>query len=156
LNPDNKIAIIQKSFFKYYQLRSITCERFADANQNEEASEKLRLKLVEDASKLEPILEKYNDIAEGFSLLAQIYSELRDYEKAERYYKVSLEIDPLNSGSIVNRALNQIQMTNDFESSISMIQEAMKIDETSSYPYAALANIEIQRYVWYSSLNIIL
>jgi hypothetical protein len=111
---------------------------------------------VEDASKIEPILKKYNDIAKGYCLLAQIYNELRDFEKAEIYYKILLEKDPLNSGCIVNRVLNKIQMNNQFESSISMISEAMKVGETSSYPYAVLANIEIQRYVWYFIVKIIL
>ncbi len=45
----------------------------------------------------------------------------------------------------VNRALNKTQMTKPFESSISMIHEAIKVDETStSYRDAPLANIEIQ------------
>jgi import receptor subunit TOM70 len=58
-----------------------------------------------------------------------------------------LKKDPLNAALLVQRALNVMTWKNEFDESIKMLNEAIKIDETCEFAYETLATIEIQRLV---------
>ena len=149
LNPNHKIACLQKAFFQFRKFNSelLSSEYFASGGYNpEQPLSPLKLaKLQEETRKLEPLLEKYNDVPEAYSLFAQILSEQKSFDNAEKYYKIALDKDPFNAALIVQRALNCMQRTNEFETAISMLNEAIKIDETCEFAYETLASIEIQR-----------
>jgi import receptor subunit TOM70 len=72
-------------------------------------------------------------------------SEQENYEKAEKFYKIALEKDPLNAALLVQRALNVMTWKNEFDEPIKMLNEAIKIDNTCEFAYETLATIEIQR-----------
>ena len=102
--------------------------------------------LKEETIKLEKLLELYSDIPEAYNLYAQILSEQENYEKAEKYYKLALDKDPLNAALLVQRALNVMTWKNEFDEPIKMLNEAIKIDDTCEFAYETLATIEIQRF----------
>jgi import receptor subunit TOM70 len=150
LNPNHKIACLQKAFFQFRKFNSelLSSEYFANnynPDQQTELSPKAKRKLDEETRRLEPLLEKYNDVPEAYSLFAQILSEQKNYEKAEQYYKIALEKDSMNAALIVQRALNYMQWHNEFDTSIQMLNEAIQIDDTCEFAYETLASIEIQR-----------
>lgn len=151
LNPAHKIACLQKAFFQFRQFNSalLSSEYFANNESNgseqPQLSLKSKLKLEAETRKLEPLLEKYSDVPEAYSLFAQILSEQKEFEKAEKFYKLALDKDPFNAALVVQRALNHMQWTNQFDNAISMLNEAIKIDETCEFAYETLASIEIQR-----------
>ena len=102
--------------------------------------------LKEETIKLEKLLELYSDIPEAYNLYAQILSEQENFEKAEKYYKLALDKDPLNAALLVQRALNVMTWKNEFDEPIKMLNEAIKIDDTCEFAYETLATIEIQRF----------
>ncbi len=107
LNPDNKIAKIQKSFFEFRQFYA----QFSLYAQSVNSPDNLRgfyensKELKAETSKLESLLEQYNNIPEAYNLYAQILSEQENYEKAEKYYRLSLEKDPSNAALMVQRVI---------------------------------------------------
>lgn len=151
LNPDHKIARLQKAFFQFRKLNGeILSSEFkfnSNFNPDQELSPATRKRLDDEIKKLEPLLEKYSDVPEAYSLFAQILSEQKNYEKAEKYYKLALEKDSTNAALLVQRALNYMQWHNEFDTPINMLNDAINIDDTCEFAYETLASIEIQRYV---------
>ena len=150
LNPDNKIARLHKSFFQFRQfyISILTNENFANNNfsQDQQLSAKSKIKVDEEMRKLELSLENYSDVPEAFSLFAQLLLEQREFEEAEKYFKITLDKDPLNAAIIVHRAMNNMQLTNQFDAAILMLNQAIQVDDTSELAFESLA-IEIQRFV---------
>ena len=150
INPDHKIAKLQKAFFEFRQfyaqftmyMQATTTNPSSDSYSSIIHNSK---ELRDETTKLEKLLEVYSDIPEAYNLYAQILSEQENYERAEKYYKIALDKDPDNSALLVQRALNIMTWKNEFDEPIKMLNEAIKIDKTCEFAYETLATIEIQR-----------
>lgn len=101
--------------------------------------------LKSETAKLESLINQYSDVPEAFNLYAQILSEQENYEKAENYYKIALQKDPNNAALMVQRALNLMSWTNNFEEPVKMLNQAIQVDDTCEFAFETLATIEIQR-----------
>ncbi|CAF0836289.1 unnamed protein product [Brachionus calyciflorus] len=143
LNANHTIAKIQKAFFEFRQFFA-QLSMYAQAIQSPNIiHESKELKI--ETSKLETLISQYSDVPEAYNLYAQILSEQEQFEKAEGYYKLALEKDPKNAALMVQRALNIMSWTNDFEEPVKMLNQAVEIDDTCEFAFETLATIEIQR-----------
>ena len=145
LNSEHKIAKLQKAFFEFRSFYA-QLSMYMQANGSATAEMLDSKALKQETEKLENMIEQYSDVPEAYNLYAQILSEQQKYEKAEHYYKSAMQKDPKNAALLVQRALNITQWKDDFEESIQMLNEAIKIDETCEFAFETLATIEIQRY----------
>lgn len=125
---------------------------FAQATQQPSLIKESR-ELKEETSKLEKLLNELEDVPEAFSLYAQILSEQEEFEKAEGYYVKALQKDPNNGALMVQRALNTMTWKNEFDESVRLLDEAIRIDDTCEFAYETLATIEIQRQVFLFSCS---
>lgn len=148
LNPDHKIAKLQKAFFEFRQFYAQFSMYIQATNQTGDNANSIihsSQELKDETMKLENLLNTYSEIPEAYNLYAQILSEQENYEKAEKYYRIALEKDPDNAALLVQRALNIMTWKNEFDEPIIMLNEAIKIDDTCEFAYETLATIEIQR-----------
>lgn len=143
LKRDHKIAKIQKAFFEFRQFFA-QLTMYAQAIQSPNLINESK-ELKNETTKLENLISEFSDVPEAYNLYAQILSEQEQYEKAEAYYKIALEKDPQNAALMVQRALNIMTWTNDFEEPIKMLNQAIEIDQTCEFALETLATIEIQR-----------
>lgn len=148
INPDHKIAKLQKAFFEFRQFYAQFSMYIQATNQSGENPSNIvhnSKELKDETMKLEQYLDVYSEIPEAYNLYAQILSEQENFEKAEKYYKLALDKDPDNAALLVQRALNIMTWKNEFDEPIKMLNEAIKIDDTCEFAYETLATIEIQR-----------
>lgn len=145
LNSQNKIAKIQKAFFEFRQFYAQFSMYAQATNTDLRAAFENSTELKKETIKLESLVNEFSDIPEAYNLYAQILSEQENYEKADKFYKISLEKDPTNAALMVQRALNVMTWKNDFQEPIEMLNEAIRIDNTCEFAYETLATIEIQR-----------
>lgn len=143
LNSSHKIAKIQKAFFEFRQFFA-QLSMYAQAIQSPGFVHESK-ELKTETTKLETLISEYSDVPEAYNLYAQILSEQEQYEKAENYYKLALEKDPKNAALVVQRALNIMSWTNDFEEPVKMLNQAVELDDTCEFAFETLATIEIQR-----------
>ena len=148
INPNHKIAKLQKAFFEFRQFYAQFTMYMQATNPSSESYTSIihnSQELKAETLKLEKLLEQYADIPEAYNLYAQILSEQENYERAEKYYMIALDKDPDNAALLVQRALNIMTWKNEFDEPVKMLNEAIKIDKTCEFAYETLATIEIQR-----------
>jgi len=148
INPSHRVARLQKAFFEFRQFYTqLSIYLQATQTSQEELSRYLEnsKELKAETEKLEKIIQEHEDVPEAYNLYAQILSEQENFAKAEQFYEKALLKDPKNAALIVQRALNLMTWKNDFELSIDMLNDALKVDDTCEFAFETLATIEIQR-----------
>lgn len=71
--------------------------------------------------------------------------ERQDFEKADQYFLKAIDCDPEDANLLVHRSILQLQWTNDTKRVISLLEDALQIDEKCQFAYEMLGSMEVQR-----------
>uniref|UniRef100_A0A0A9XTA0 Mitochondrial import receptor subunit TOM70 n=4 Tax=Lygus hesperus TaxID=30085 RepID=A0A0A9XTA0_LYGHE len=129
LNPKATIVLTQKLYAEY---------KLAMKNKNKVKADSAKLRLDE-------VVSQNPKVTEGFLLLAQIYNENDEYQKAEDVINRAIKADPRNATILVHKGLLRLQWKADVDGSIEEMERAIKLDPKCEFAYETLASVEVQR-----------
>nr|CAD7446293.1 unnamed protein product [Timema bartmani] len=129
INPNFPIAYVQKCYTDY---------RHAFTTRDIE-------KMQEVMRAFQSAIERFPKCSECYTLFAQVLSDQQEYEKADKYFKKAIEVDPENATVFVHRGLLHLQWNGDVPKAIELISQALELDKKCEFGYETLGTIEVQR-----------
>nr|CAD7575356.1 unnamed protein product [Timema californicum] len=129
INPNFPIAYVQKCYTDY---------RHAFTTRDME-------KMQEVMRAFQSAIERFPKCSECYTLFAQVLSDQQEYEKADKYFKKAIEVDPENATVFVHRGLLHLQWNGDVPKAIELISQALELDKKCEFGYETLGTIEVQR-----------
>lgn len=129
LNPSSGLVHVQKLYAEY---------RYGTTRDD--------ARLVNNAKiGLQEAVTKYPNTPEGYMLLAQIYNDSQEFEKAELTFDAGIKADPKNASILVHKGLLYLQWRGDMEKATEMMEKGITVDPKCEFAYETLASIEVQR-----------
>jgi len=95
--------------------------------------------------KFQEAVEKFPKCVETYALYAQVLNDQQEFEKADSMYKQGMIVDPGNANLLVHRGLVALQCKGDVTGAVSLITEALALDDKCEFAYETLGTIEVQR-----------
>ncbi|XP_018804478.1 PREDICTED: mitochondrial import receptor subunit TOM70 [Bactrocera latifrons] len=129
LSPNHAMAYIQKCYAEY---------RLALLSQDQ-----MRLMIV--MNEFKNAIEKFPDCIECYSLMAQVFADQQQFQQAEQFYEKALKIAPENASLYVHRGVMLLQWKGDIDKAITLINQALEVDNKCLLAYETLGTIEVQR-----------
>uniref|UniRef100_A0A0K8WCR5 Mitochondrial import receptor subunit TOM70 n=1 Tax=Bactrocera latifrons TaxID=174628 RepID=A0A0K8WCR5_BACLA len=129
LSPNHAMAYIQKCYAEY---------RLALLSQDQ-----MRLMIV--MNEFKNAIEKFPDCIECYSLMAQVFADQQQFQQAEQFYEKALKIAPENASLYVHRGVMLLQWKGDIDKPITLINQALEVDNKCLLAYETLGTIEVQR-----------
>lgn len=129
LHPTSGLVLVQKLYAEYR----------LGVSRNDTS-------LVQRAKKeLQDAVIKFPNTPEGYMLLAQVYNDAQDYEKAEATFDMGIKADEKNASILVHKGLLYLQWKGDIEKATELIEKGIEIDPKCEFGYETLASIEVQK-----------
>nr|BAN21427.1 heat shock protein 70-interacting protein [Riptortus pedestris] len=129
LNPNSGLVQVQKLYAEY---------RYGTTQQDARMVAKAKAGLHE-------AINKYPNTPEGYMLLAQVYNDSQEYDKAEATFDAGIKADPKNASILVHKGLLYLQWNGEMDKAITMMEKGIAVDPKCEFAYETLASIEVQR-----------
>lgn len=129
LAPKSCSAYVQKCYVQYRQ---------ACMKQDHDGMIKA-IQACEEGLKLFP------DSIETYNVMAQIYTEQQQYERADGLFKLAIKIAPEVASLYVHRGLLFLQWSGDIPTALENLNKAIDIDDKCELAYETLGTIQVQR-----------
>ncbi|XP_050318645.1 mitochondrial import receptor subunit TOM70 [Bactrocera neohumeralis] len=129
LSPNHAMAYIQKCYAEY---------RMALLSQDQ-----MRLMIV--MNEFKNAIEKFPDCIECYSLMAQVLADQQQFQQADQFYEKALKLAPENASLYVHRGVMLLQWKGDIDKAITLINQALEVDNKCLLAYETLGTIEVQR-----------
>ncbi|XP_011199679.2 mitochondrial import receptor subunit TOM70 [Bactrocera dorsalis] len=129
LSPNHAMAYIQKCYAEY---------RMALLSQDQ-----MRLMIV--MNEFKNAIEKFPDCIECYSLMAQVLADQQQFQQADQFYEKALKVAPENASLYVHRGVMLLQWKGDIDKAITLINQALEVDNKCLLAYETLGTIEVQR-----------
>merc|ERR1712179_559268 len=107
---------------------------------------------IGDSSTVNKVLQQFQEAVDRFpkcvetyALYAQVLNDQQEFEKADTMYKQGMIVDPGNANLLVHRGLVALQCRGDVSGAVSLITEALTLDDKCEFAYETLGTIEVQR-----------
>jgi len=129
LQPNFPVAYVQK-LFTDYRAASVIGDHTSVNNVLQQFQE---------------ATHKFPKCVETYALYAQVMNDQQEFEKADSLYKKGIEVDPKNANLLVHRGLVALQGKGDVPTAVSLIEQALQLDEKCEFAYETLGTLEVQR-----------
>jgi import receptor subunit TOM70 len=90
-------------------------------------------------------VDRFPKCVETYALYAQVLNDQQEFDKADAMYQQGMTVDPGNANLLVHRGLVALQCRGDVNTAVSLISEALALDEKCEFAYETLGTIEVQR-----------
>ncbi|XP_052816681.1 mitochondrial import receptor subunit TOM70-like [Mya arenaria] len=128
-NPDFPNSYIQRSY----------------AEHRRAAAEQSTTKLERAIKSYEQTLKTFPDNADGHALYAQALCDLGRFDDADNEFETAIKLEPDNANTLVQRALLKLQWKQNIDEPVTLIKQAIELDDKCEYAYEMLGTIEVQR-----------
>ncbi|XP_014285604.1 mitochondrial import receptor subunit TOM70 [Halyomorpha halys] len=129
LHPTSGLVLVQKLYAEYR----------LGVSRNDSSIAQTAKKGLQNA------INKFPNTPEGYMLLAQVYNDAQDYEKAEATFDLGIKADEKNASILVHKGLLYLQWKGDIEKASKLIEKGIEVDPKCEFAYETLASIEVQK-----------
>lgn len=129
LAPNLCSAYVQKCYAEY---------RYAVVNQNQ-------VQIYNATQATQRALEKFPNNIESYNILAQILTELQQFDKADELFEKAIALVPTHASVYVHRGLLHLQWNGDIQKALQLLDKAIEVDEKCELAYETLGTIQVQR-----------
>uniref|UniRef100_A0A1A9Z8Q3 Mitochondrial import receptor subunit TOM70 n=1 Tax=Glossina pallidipes TaxID=7398 RepID=A0A1A9Z8Q3_GLOPL len=127
--PNNAMAYVQKCYAEY-RLGLL-------------AGDQMRLLMI--MNEFRNAIEKFPGCVECYSLMAQVLGDQQQFQQADQFYEKAIKMAPENASLLVHRGIMMLQWKGDIDKAISLMQQAIDVDDKCELAYETLGTVEVQR-----------